>query len=212
MPALAAVQLHLWLDLDNTLICAMPGYFPEHLPDAVLRPEARQAPPEAPTYALYVRPGLQPLLSWLALDTRVRLGLWTAASSAYAEAILRMIGVRSCFSAVLGGEACHQGVKDLAVLAARGVPLAQTVVVDDHPERIEAHAAAVLPIAPFRADPTDRALAALSAAVEALLEGDDDTLAAAQVAMLRSTGDRWHEARGWRWVYDPTGARLQHLG
>lgn len=192
--------MELWLDLDNTLVCAMPGYFREHPPAALLRPEGKDPTPQSPAYYLYPRPGLRALLEPLAAQPGVRVHLWTAGRRRYGERILAALGVRALFGAVRGYEDCtiigKVAHKDLSQLSG------EVVFVDDKPERIQPHGARLLAIAPFTGQPEDTRLSLLR---EGLLSPSPPP--GWETALAAPVNKHWVRDRGWRWVYDWEGRR-----
>lgn len=197
---------NLWLDLDNTLICAMPGYYSGHAPDVELRP-SEWRPDFEEVFQIYKRPGLDDFLATFAAHPHVDLHVWTAGSRAYAHAILGAVGALEHLTHVLGREDCTMReddiCKDLRALTAYGSPLDSIIFVDDHPERLRSHHGSwVIPIGSYTGDPTD---ARLSYLTDALLRRVDDGDIPELHPISQAIDPHWYDARGWTWRYAPLG-------
>lgn len=203
-------------DLDNTLVCAMPGYFRELEPKATLAPEQwcskRPIPSDAPRYRVYPRPGAAELVRKLAAEPDARLVLWTVASVTYARAILDVMGILECFETIWGTESCDEReldgrtvrLKDVRRLERLGLTTSEVVFFDDRPTRVVAHDARLVPIGPFTGEPGDAAMGHVRALLAALARGAPaDELAKVTACVAQRTPDTWYRALGWRWVYDP---------
>lgn len=192
--------MQLWLDLDNTLVCAMPGFFVEHPPVGVLAREGGPPSPERPIYYLYPRPGLVELLAQVSALPGATVHLWTAGRRRYAERILDALGVRPLLGQVLGYEDCTlvegKPHKDLGRLDA-----AEALFVDDRPRTVLARGVDVLSIGSFTGEPDDDRLVWLRRGLCG--EAPSGWRARVSAPVERN----WPRARSWAWVYDWSGEK-----
>lgn len=143
------------LDLDETLIFGSE------------EPLSRPADFHAGRFSIYRRPYLSEFLA--AAFDGFEVAVWSSASSDYVRAIVSAIfpnpdALHFVWSASRCTQRFHPELmywywrKNLQKVKKRGYPLERVVMLDDSPEKLEAHYGNHLPIAPFTGDLADTQL------------------------------------------------------
>lgn len=160
------------LDLDETLVYAADSE------DEVGRP----AEASVAGYALYRRPHVEEFLATALAWFEV--GIWTASSAGYADAVVRFLGVRDRVRFLWARDRCTRWfdsetmdrvtLKPLKkLLRAHPFPKERILFVDDTPEKIRRSYGNYIRVQPFEGDPADDELPALLRYLETLGPEDD---------------------------------------